>query len=123
MCLSGEIAGLADGQWQMVRSAMKLYRQVAPIIKHGTTRRFGELGESWRHPCGWQAVVRLGVGEREALVVTHTFENSPAQIEVPLAGDWKITAQFEGVKAVVSRQKLQWPGAGDYNAAVLLLTR
>jgi alpha-galactosidase len=123
MCLSGEIARLAAGQWQMVESAMKLYRQVAPIIKHGTTRRFGELGESWRHPRGWQAVVRTGVGEREALVVIHTFEKSPAQIEVPLQGNWKIAAQFGGAGAAVNQQKLRWPNAADFNATILLLTR
>jgi len=81
MCLSGEIAELTDRQWELVRRAQQLYRRAVPIIKHGTSRRYGATGESWRHPTGWQTVVRA-TGD-ELLVVTHTFADAPAEVDLP----------------------------------------
>jgi alpha-galactosidase len=81
MCLSGEIAELTDRQWELVRRAQQLYRSAVPIIKHGTSRRYGATGESWRHPTGWQTVVRES-GD-ELLVVTHTFADAPTKIDLP----------------------------------------
>lgn len=86
MCLSGGIAGLPDESWQLVRDMISLYGKAAPVIKYGTSRRFGELGESWRHPTGWQAVVRRS--ETQALVVLHAFGSAPHEVTIPLAGDW-----------------------------------
>ena len=64
MCLSGDIDTLSSRQWDLVQEAMRLYRQAAPIIKHGTSRHFGHVGESWRHPKGWQGVLARR-GQRE----------------------------------------------------------
>jgi alpha-galactosidase len=86
MCLSGGIAGLSDASWQLVRDMVALYAKAAPVIKYGTSRRFGESGESWRHPRGWQAVVRTS--ETQALVVVHTFAGAPAEVVIPLPGEW-----------------------------------
>ena len=59
MCLSGEVDQLSPQQWEIVRSAIRLYQDAAPVIKQGTSRRFGNVGPSWRYPEGWQAVVRF----------------------------------------------------------------
>ena len=122
MCLSGEVAELDDDQWQLVLRAQRLYRRAAPVIKHGKSRHFGELGESWRHPRGWQAVVRSGTDE--LLVILHAFENAPAQVEVPLPlGAWKIHGQFPGTEADVDGPTLRWQPPQDFSACVLLLSR
>jgi alpha-galactosidase len=95
MCLSGEIAELTDAQWELVMRAQNLYRRATDIIKHGTSRRFSQIGESWRNPTGWQVVVRTW-GDR-ALVVTHRFARSPHKIEFPSpAGQWRIVEEFPG---------------------------
>lgn len=86
MCLSGGIADLPEESWRLVREMIALYEEAAPVIKYGTSRRFGDAGGSWRHPRGWQAVVRTS-GTR-ALVVLHTFAEAPAEVTVPLAGGW-----------------------------------
>jgi hypothetical protein len=69
MCLSGEVENLDPQQWQLVERAMELYSLATPVIKDGISRRFGEMGESWRHPQGWQAVVRTGRDANQALVI------------------------------------------------------
>jgi len=125
MCLSGEIDRLSPAQWEMVRRAQSLYKQAAPIIKNGTSRRFDSLGESWRYPEGWQALVRVSTDEKNALVVLHTFANSPARIEVPLpmGSGWQITSEYSNSEDVMSLS-----GAGlvysmkpDFSAGVVLL--
>ena len=123
MCLSGEIAELNGAQWERVMEAQRVYRLAAPIIKHGTSRRFGELGESWRHPRGWQAAVRRSANGASALVVIHTFDDAPPQIEVPAgSGDWKIEHVFSEADATIANGRLQWAPPGNFSACVALLS-
>jgi alpha-galactosidase len=126
MCLSGEADRLAPNQWDIVRGAMRFYEQAAPVIKRGTSRRFGQLGESWRYPVGWQAVVRLNAAKDTALVVIHTFEKSPQKLEAPLpTGDWKITHAFpaDGLAPDLSQTTLTLAGLPDFSAAAFLLKK
>lgn len=95
MCLSGDVAGLSAAQWKIALAAQDLYGRVAPIIKHGTSRLHRELGESWRHPRGWQAVVRMSDEGRDILIVAHAFADAPALVEIKLpAGAWTVDSEF-----------------------------
>jgi alpha-galactosidase len=127
MCLSGEIDGLTDEQWKLVRRAQSFYRIIWPIIKHGTSRRFGSIGPSWRHPSGWQSVVRVGQGGNSALVVTHTFADSPAEIRTPLpAGQgWRVSDHFGApdASALIRGQELICHIGRPFSAIVTLLSR
>jgi len=124
MCLSGDIIGLSPAQWQMVERSMHLYRQAAPVIKYGTSRGFGEHGESWRHPRGWQAVRRVGVDGNQMLVVLHSFENAHAQVEVPLPpGNWRVSGSFPDGESISQGSSLFWRPPGDFTASVALLSR
>lgn len=128
MCLSGEYDRLSDAQLAMVREATALYRRAAPVIKHGTSRRFGEIGPGWRHPRGWQAVRRLSADGRTALVVVHAFAAAPERIEIPLAGDWRVAAQWSDPSAAVQvtcgeAASLQLAPLREFDAAVVLLSR
>jgi alpha-galactosidase len=58
---------------------------VTPVVKHSMSRRFGSLGASWRHPQGWQAVVRTFTDGKQALVVLHAFAAAPLYVEIPFA--------------------------------------
>jgi alpha-galactosidase len=121
MCLSGGIAGLPEESWQLVREMIALYEKAAPVIKYGTSRRFGELGESWRHPQGWQAVVRRS--EAHALVVVHTFAEAPEKVTVPLGGGWKIREGLEAGNVRIVREEMVVESAGDFGGGVWLLER
>ncbi len=123
MCLSGDIAGLSPDAWNFVREAIDLYRRAAPVIKYGTSRRFGQWGESWRHPNGWQAVVRTS--ESLALVVVHTFAGAPAKLEIPVGEGWKPLGTLGRAhgQPVLSDGILGLRGVADFSGAVLLFGR
>jgi alpha-galactosidase len=121
MCLSGAIEKLPTESWSRVREAIALYAKAAPVIKYGESRRFGTLGESWRHPTGWQALVRQS-GD-QVLVVLHTFADAPAEVSIPLQGDWDIVERFGAGQAVVSGQSLRVETASDFSGEVFLLRR
>lgn len=124
MALSGGIADMSPAQWELIMQSQRLYRQVAPIIKHGTSRRFGKLGESWRHPKGWQAMRRVSSDDKAALVVIHTFEEAPTQVEVPLPpGKWRIQSEYPAAASTVKEGSLVRPVEGDFSAAVIHLSR
>lgn len=125
MCLSGDVAGLAPAQWQTALAAQALYGRVAPVIKQGASRLHRELGESWRHPRGWQAMVRASAGGQEALVVAHAFAAAPDRVIVPLpAGAWRVAeelAESAAEPAVVDRHGLRLAFPGDFSGRVVRL--
>ena len=121
MCISGEITGLSDAQWDLVLKMENLYRKAAPIIRDGTSRRISEMGESWRRPTGWQAVVRTGTAGR-ALVVLHTFANPPPTLQVPLPdGTWTIDEALPSGPQI-SHGILTWTTPEAFSASILLLS-
>ncbi len=127
MCLSGEIDKLEAGQLALVREAQQAYLAATPIIKSGTSRRHGRTGESWRHPQGWQAVVRTGDDGKSALIVIHLFAQAPAEIRIPLppGNGWRITKEFleQGMKMSLEGSELIHRSPADFSAAVILLAR
>jgi alpha-galactosidase len=124
MCISGEIVELTAPQWELMLSSQRFYREAAQVIKYGASRRFGVIGESWRHPEGWQAVRRVADDGRTAVVVFHAFATAPAEMTVPMErADWKIGAQFPGPGAVLSGSELKWLPRGDFTAQAVLLRR
>lgn len=127
MCLSGEIDRLSEEQMELVRTAQQLYVQAAPIIKNGTSRRLGTIGESWRYPEGWQGVVRVHDSGQFALVVVHVFSHAPVSIQVPLPkGDgWRIRETFSEADTTcrIMKEALVFRPAADFSAAVILLAR
>lgn len=86
MCLSGDVTALSAEQWEKAEEGMDFYRQVRRIIRDGVSAFFGEVSASWRHPEGWQAVVRRA--GNETLAVIHTFGGPfPGQITLPVRAE------------------------------------
>ena len=82
MCLSGDIYSLSAEQWALVDRAIAFYRAARGVILDGVSEFCGERGESWRHPEGWQAVVRTGPDG--VLVTLHTFGGKlPERVTLP----------------------------------------
>jgi alpha-galactosidase len=121
MCLSGGVEKIPAASWDLTREAIALYQKAAPIIKYGISRRFGNLGASWRHPQGWQAVVRSS--GQQALIVVHAFADAPDHIEVPVAGNWKLTEAFTDGSATVRGGSLKIENVSAFSASVFLLDR
>ena len=107
MCLSGDVTELSDAQWQLIDRGIAFYRTAAPVIKHGYSMRFGPEVVSYRHPTGWQCLLRLGTGEAEhlAMAVFHTFNGGhDGVIEIPLPADrhFQITDIYSDAEADVT---------------------
>ncbi len=126
MCLSGEIDRLTPAQWQRVQEAMNIYRRAATIIRDGISHRFGEIGQSWRHPTGWQAIRRISAANQSALVVMHTFASPPSSpLHVPLpAANWRMAENF-GTDGTISldHETLTWNSPQPFSARILLLMK
>ena len=125
MCLSGEITELSQSQWELVANAQRLYLEVAPIIKHGVSRRYSELGESWRYPEGWQAVLRTSADKNKALLVLHAFERAPDVVKVPLPhGEWHVESQLAMAGSCqIHGRALEWKIGSDFSAAIIVLEK
>lgn len=119
MCISGGVEKLPEASWQLTRQAIAFYQKCAPIIKYGTSRRCGVLGNSWRHPQGWQAVVRYSA--TQILVVLHTFAGAPEEVSIPLPGAAELVESFPGLSATVDGDQLRVKTTGDFTGAVFLL--
>jgi alpha-galactosidase len=124
MCLSGQIDRLSGSQWSRVSEAMSLYRIAAPIIRDGVSRRQGATGESWRHPKGWQAIVRTSDDGRSALTVLHAFSDPPTEAIVTLPpGKWEIAGAFGAATIHQTDQGLSWQSPEPFSAGVRVMKR
>ena len=86
MCISGDVIHLSAEQWEKVDEGMDFYRRVRHIIRDGRSAFFGKVSESWRHPEGWQAVVRTS--GHETLTVIHTFGGEiPDKVMLPVKAE------------------------------------
>jgi alpha-galactosidase len=127
MCLSGEVTKLSQRQWATALEAQQLYQKVVPIIADGISIRIGPEQTSYRHPLGWQAVLRVARNGRQALAVAHTFADAPAEaISILLPpGKWRIAGSLHAEKKppVIRSGKLLLSLGGDYRGCVVHLVR
>ena len=127
MCISGELHALSEAQWEWFTRAQTLYREAAPVIARGESWRFGPPVPSYRHPEGWQAVLRVAEDGTTALVVAHAFARPVADVQVPLPagpGVWQIQGTLaDGVRAAVAGDGLAIHFPTPFSAAVVLLRR
>lgn len=95
MCLSGDVTKLTDAQWDVIDRGIAFYKKATPVIKDGYSRLYGPKVVSWRHPKGWQCLVRTEGGvehERKdgLLAVFHSFNGEHGGVlEAPLPTDGK----------------------------------
>jgi Alpha-galactosidase len=125
MALSGDILALSPARWKLVREATALYREVAPIIRDGVSVRHGPSVSSYRHPEGWQTVVRRSANGGELLVVSHRFggkQDGTWSVELP-AGAWKVAARFGAGSERIARGRLGVALSHPFSAQVLWLRR
>jgi len=124
MCLSGDLTELTKEQWNLVNEAVNYYENAVPIIRKGFSRRFGPELLSFRHPQGWQALLRTS-GTR-AMVVIHSFaQQLPEKIEIDLPPEaaWNIEKVFPANSAQIRIEgsRLICPVDGEFFAASALL--
>lgn len=94
MCLSGDVHALSTEAWSFVREAIALHDQLASAIERAAFRRHSVTGASYRQLTGWQAVVFELPHNYGWVVVWHTFDSPPSQIDVPCENASRIERQF-----------------------------
>jgi hypothetical protein len=104
------------------------HRRVYPIIRDGHSTFHAETGKSWRHPQGWQSVLRTSKNGKRALLVAHTFGKAfPKSVQIPLAErGCKIEEAWpekHGLQATLKGKSLQLDLSGEFRACVVSLRR
>jgi alpha-galactosidase len=94
MCLSGDVHDLDAAQWAIVERGVAFYRSVSHLIQRGVTSRFGPSVDSYRHPNGWQAVVRASPDGDEKLLVVHVFSADCEALRLEMCNGYAIQASF-----------------------------
>ena len=128
MCVSGELHALDGAQWEVFTRAQTLYAQAAPTIARGESWHFGSDVLSYRHPEGWQAVIRMAEDGQHLLAVVHGFGRTPRHTEIVLpigaGGDWCVQDELaNGVRVRHEGTKLRVAFESDFAAAAVLFRR
>lgn len=109
MCLSGDVTKLTDAQWDVIDRGIAFYKKASPVIKDGYSRIYGPKVVSWRHPKGWQCLVRTEGGvehERKdgLLAVFHSFNgehDGALEASLPADGIYQIEEVYSDAEADV----------------------
>jgi len=124
MCVSGDVTGLSPRQWEAIDAGIAMYRKAAPVIRDGQSYWYGSTPGSYRHPTGWQGILR--VGQDGALCVFHRFADAGGAMEATLLGDteYEVDAVY-GVDGAVSLtgRRLAWTCGDDWCACAVYLRR
>lgn len=127
LCLSGDFPTLRPAQRALVDRAIALYAQAAGVIRAGRSHRYGPVVQNYRHPAGWQAVMRIGTDARQALFVAHTFARPGVKaIRAPLPpGKWRVAGDLaeKAGEARIAGRDLVWRPAGEWCGCVVVLER
>jgi alpha-galactosidase len=133
MCLSGDLTTLGAGARGLVDRAVALYREAAPIIAAGVSRRQGPAQGAYRALSGWQAVLRRGgrgsagtaLNQTESLlIVLHTFAGAPASLRLKLpASGYRLAGSLvpAGVGLAIDGDGLIVEGLSCWCGAVAIL--
>ena len=124
MCISGDVTNLSDEQWTAIDEGIAFYKKAAPIIRDGRTYWFGEPTVSYRHPVGWQGILRVG-DNGDALCVYHRFHNASSEaMEVELPGDYEVASVYSANGGVRTEgRKLIWNCGEAMSACAVYLRK
>ncbi|MBC8010026.1 MAG: alpha-galactosidase [Burkholderiales bacterium] len=128
MCLSGDVHTLSPEAWDFTRQAIALYRDLAPVLAAPSAdqpRRIADLGASWQHPQGHQAVLFHDSASARAFVVWHAFAAPGAAFTIPLPAGraWRITGEFCDItgSASITADGLRLTAPRDFSGGVVVL--
>lgn len=95
MCLSGDVTKLDDKQWQLIDEAVAFYKLAMPTIRNGRSVIYDSPSSSWRHPKGYQALVRTQADGDAILVVIHCFEEAKGmRVKLPIPIEYSLKGMY-----------------------------
>lgn len=101
MCISGDVTNLDSSQWDVLDKGIAFYKKIAPVIKDGFTRFYGEPQFSFRHLLGWQGVLRSN-DEGKAYFVFHKFTDDGTDVSIELPKAYRIADVYSDSECDVS---------------------
>jgi alpha-galactosidase len=124
LCLSGNIDILGETQWDIVRKGIDFYHKISGIIKKGFTYWYGPEIKSYRHPKGWQAILRISDETADAYIVVHTFAGEFKEcinIDLPQDYTFELAESYMENKeaAVLDHNILRISPAGEFQGFAL----
>ena len=98
MCISGDVCGLTKEQWDVIDKGMDFYQNISDIIKDGYTYFYGSNIASYRHPKGWQGILRQGnklENSDRAFLLLHSFNDAAGkEIEIELPAYYSVSDYY-----------------------------
>lgn len=126
MCLSGDVVALSPEAWHLVREAISLYREAAPVIRDGTFRCIRSAGISHSNPSGHQIVIIHALERQLLLVVWHRFAGGQEHLELalPQEAHWRVARAFGGAREQhdLRGNTLRWT-ADEWTGGLMLIER
>lgn len=125
MTVSGDVAEMTREQFAFLKHAQAFYISVSHIIRDGYSRLQDEhLGKSFRHPRGWQALVRESTDGGECLIVAHAFEEASPELAIDLpAGEWSVAGTLADSPVKIAGNQCLLTLPGDFHGEVIRLKR
>lgn len=127
MCLSGDMLELDREQWKVIEQGIAFYKKIAPVIKDGYTYRFGTEISSYRHPKGWQGILRMGDGG-DAFALFHIFDGELApecSVEIPELSEYEVKDVYSDSqeKVILTGGRLSYTPAENRKAVAVYLSK
>ncbi|MGB4659822.1 MAG: glycoside hydrolase family 36 protein, partial [Mobilitalea sp.] len=127
MCLSGDVMELEKEQWNVIEEGIAFYKRIAPIIRDGYTTRFGTDITSYRHPAGWQGILRT-TENGDAYALFHIFDGpllDQCFVELPETDNYEIEEVYSDteVELKVSEGKLFYQATENWKAVAVYLKK
>ena len=124
MCISGDVTALPDEKWELIERGIRFYKKISGIIREGVTIFYGNKIKSYRHPEGWQGILREGTGGR-AFLVLHKFYGPFEEITLPLPHGYDVVEAYsdEAPRLEIREKSMTFHIEGDSKALALLLQR
>lgn len=125
MCISGDVWRLSEEQWKVIDDGIAFYKKIASIIKKGHTTRYGTEISSYRHPKGWQGILRTGE-DGKAFALFHGFlEAAGMDVSVPVPADYRISEiySYETEQVWLEDGRLYLRLTEDMKAVAVLLEK
>jgi alpha-galactosidase len=116
---------LSGEQWQVIDAGIAFYKKIAPVIKKGYTSRFGPEIKSYRHPEGWQGILRVGENG-QAFALFHAFHGAAGRkLSISLPEGYVIsdTYSYEEEQTWIEDGKLQLSMTEDSKAVAVYLEK
>ena len=127
MCLSGGVLKLDRDQWTIIDQGIAFYKKIAPVIRDGYTYRFGTEISSYRHPKGWQGILRIG-DDGDAYALFHVFDgelSAECAVEIPELYEYEIQDVYSDSEAnvVMKSGRLSYIPTENRKAAAVYLRK